>query len=133
LPLVDLEAKKIETMSTGTSTPSFGEPEAKSSSGQPTIEPLEPPHKPSSDSKRQSNDGKAENSLRDGAREKSIFEDHVEVDADLEAEDDPEISEIPPEVRRVVSLHDDSTRFLIFSFSTSRELLLLPVPETQYE
>ncbi|KAI1495192.1 OPT oligopeptide transporter protein-domain-containing protein [Biscogniauxia mediterranea] len=36
-------------------------------------------------------------------------EDAVEVDADLEAEDDPEISQIPPEVRRVVSLHDDTS------------------------
>ncbi|KAK7743744.1 OPT superfamily [Diatrype stigma] len=37
------------------------------------------------------------------------IEDAVEVDADLEPEDDPEIAEIPPEVRRVVSLHDDPT------------------------
>ena len=47
--------------------------------------------------------------LLDGGDEKLAVEDTVEVDADLESEDDPEISQIPPEVRRVVSLHDDTT------------------------
>lgn len=93
-------------MSAGSSAPSFGEAGAKSTSVQPTTEtePVESSHRHSSDSKKQSDDEK-----RDGAREKSIFEDPVEVDADLEPEDDPEITQIPPEVRRVVSLHDDST------------------------
>lgn len=36
-------------------------------------------------------------------------EDSVDVDADLEDENDPEISQIPLEVRRAVSLHDDPT------------------------
>jgi hypothetical protein len=42
-------------------------------------------------------------------KEKLAVEDAVEVDADLENEDDPEISQIPAEVRRVVSLHDDTS------------------------
>ncbi|OTB08953.1 hypothetical protein M426DRAFT_316244 [Hypoxylon sp. CI-4A] len=42
-------------------------------------------------------------------KDKLPIEDAVEVDADLENENDPEISQIPPEVRRVVSLHDDTT------------------------
>ncbi|KAJ8119851.1 hypothetical protein O1611_g10519 [Lasiodiplodia mahajangana] len=96
-------------MSAGSSSvPSFGEAEAKSTGVQPTIEPLDPPHKRSSDSKKQSDDEKAQNGSHDGVGEKGLFEDAVEVDADLEVEDDPEISQIPPEVRRVVSLHDDS-------------------------
>ncbi|KAI1778157.1 OPT superfamily oligopeptide transporter [Hypoxylon cercidicola] len=44
-----------------------------------------------------------------GQREKLPVEEAVEVDADLEDENDPEISQIPAEVRRVVSLHDDTT------------------------
>lgn len=42
-------------------------------------------------------------------KEKLPVEDAVEVDVDLEDENDPEISQIPAEVRRVVSLHDDTT------------------------
>ncbi|KAI1140558.1 OPT superfamily oligopeptide transporter [Hypoxylon sp. FL0543] len=42
-------------------------------------------------------------------KEKLPVEESVEVDVDLENEDDPEISQIPLEVRRVVSLHDDTT------------------------
>lgn len=42
------------------------------------------------------------------AKEKAL-EDVVEADADLEDEEDPEIKDIPPEVRRIVSLHDDTT------------------------
>ncbi|KAI1389940.1 OPT oligopeptide transporter protein-domain-containing protein [Hypoxylon trugodes] len=42
-------------------------------------------------------------------KEKLAIEETVEADADLENEDDPEISQIPYEVRRVVSLHDDTT------------------------
>ncbi|KAI1443533.1 OPT superfamily oligopeptide transporter [Annulohypoxylon stygium] len=42
-------------------------------------------------------------------KDKLPIEDAVEVDVDLENEDDPEISQIPPEVRRIVSLHDDPT------------------------
>lgn len=91
-------------MSAGSSAPSLAEAEAKSSSVQPTVEPLEPLNKRSSSESR-----KHENAKGD---EKNTFEEPVEVDADLEAEDDPEISEIPPEVRRVVSLHDDSKYLL---------------------
>ncbi|KAI0143848.1 OPT superfamily oligopeptide transporter [Hypoxylon sp. NC0597] len=42
-------------------------------------------------------------------KEKLPVEESVEVDVDLENENDPEISQIPLEVRRVVSLHDDTT------------------------
>ncbi|KAI1462601.1 OPT superfamily oligopeptide transporter [Annulohypoxylon moriforme] len=42
-------------------------------------------------------------------KDKLPIEEAVEVDADLENEDDPEINQIPPEVRRIVSLHDDPT------------------------
>ncbi|KAI2638773.1 OPT superfamily oligopeptide transporter [Hypomontagnella submonticulosa] len=45
----------------------------------------------------------------DPNREKLPFDDAVEVDVDLENENDPEINQIPPEVRRVVSLHDDTS------------------------
>lgn len=92
-------------MSAGSSAPSLAEAEAKSSSVQPTVEPLEPAHKRSSESRKHEN-------AKDS--EKNTFEEPVEVDADLEAEDDPEISEIPPEVRRVVSLHDDSKCLFLF-------------------
>lgn len=46
--------------------------------------------------------------IQQHARE-TISEDAVEFDADLEDENDPEISQIPPQVRRAVSLHDDPT------------------------
>ncbi len=98
-------------MSAGSSVPSLRESEAKSTSAQLTVEPLDALHKrqPDNDSqKKQGDDTKAENNSTDGAREKVDLESPVEVDADLEAEDDPEISQIPAEVRRVVSLHDDS-------------------------
>lgn len=36
-------------------------------------------------------------------------EEVVETDADLEPHDDPELRDIPPQVLRVVSLHDDPT------------------------
>ncbi|KAI1211648.1 OPT superfamily oligopeptide transporter [Annulohypoxylon truncatum] len=42
-------------------------------------------------------------------KDKLAIEEAVEFDVDLENEDDPEISQIPPEVRRIVSLHDDPT------------------------
>ena len=58
-------------------------------------------------SREEGGSGNNDGSLED--KEKLAIEDAVEVDADLEAEDDPEISQIPPEVRRVVSLHDDPT------------------------
>ncbi|KAI0179268.1 OPT superfamily oligopeptide transporter [Hypoxylon sp. FL1284] len=45
----------------------------------------------------------------DKSKEHLALEDAVEVDADLEDDNDPEISQIPAEVRRVVSLHDDTT------------------------
>ncbi|KAI5861228.1 OPT superfamily oligopeptide transporter [Durotheca rogersii] len=53
---------------------------------------------------------------------KLLVEDVVDVDADLENDNDPEIAQIPPEVRRVVSLHDDTTlptltfRYFLLSF-----------------
>ncbi|KAI0595858.1 OPT oligopeptide transporter protein-domain-containing protein [Biscogniauxia sp. FL1348] len=54
-------------------------------------------------------------------------EDAVEVDADLEAEDDPEISQIPPEVRRVVSLHDDpSLPTLTFRYFLLSVIFVIP-------
>ncbi|GAW21043.1 hypothetical protein ANO14919_105560 [Xylariales sp. No.14919] len=94
-------------MSAGSSAPSLREqPEAKSTSAQPTVEPLNAPHKRTSDGK--SDDGKAESNSNQNTGEKLDFEGFVEVDADLENEEDPEISQIPAEVRRVVSLHDDS-------------------------
>ncbi|KAI1820580.1 OPT oligopeptide transporter protein-domain-containing protein [Xylaria intraflava] len=83
-------------MSEGSSNASSsGEAEAKSSDAQPTVE--------------QSSGAGDRDTLRDITKEKLAFEDPVDADADLEAEDDPEISQIPPEVRRVVSLHDDTT------------------------
>ncbi|KAI0885496.1 OPT superfamily oligopeptide transporter [Annulohypoxylon maeteangense] len=42
-------------------------------------------------------------------KDKLSIEEAIEVDVDLENENDPEISQIPPEVRRIVSLHDDPT------------------------
>ncbi|CAJ2503106.1 Uu.00g105000.m01.CDS01 [Anthostomella pinea] len=42
-------------------------------------------------------------------KEKLEVEEAVEFDVDLEDEDDPEIKQIPPEVRRIVSLHDDTS------------------------
>ncbi|KAI0842713.1 hypothetical protein F5Y06DRAFT_258314 [Hypoxylon sp. FL0890] len=45
----------------------------------------------------------------DHHKEKLPVEEAVEVNVDLEKEDDPEISQIPLEVRRVVSLHDNTT------------------------
>ncbi|KAJ3556588.1 hypothetical protein NPX13_g10100 [Xylaria arbuscula] len=50
-----------------------------------------------------------EKDLTSDVQKKLALEGFVEVDADLETEDDPEISQIPVEVRRVVSLHDDTT------------------------
>ncbi|KAI0406507.1 OPT oligopeptide transporter protein-domain-containing protein [Xylaria palmicola] len=88
--------------STGSSAPSLGEAEAKSSGAQPIVAPLDALHRREN---KQRDDEKAEKSPF-GAQNKIISE---EVDADLEADDDPEITEIPPEVRRVVSLHDDTT------------------------
>ncbi|KAI0440650.1 OPT oligopeptide transporter protein-domain-containing protein [Xylaria telfairii] len=100
-------------MSAGSSSVlSLAEAEAKSSSVQPTVESPNAPHKrlpDDSSEKKQSNDLKAEDNSRRGTGQKSGFEDPVEVDADLEFADDPEISQIPAEVRRVVSLHDDTT------------------------
>lgn len=94
------------------SPPSSGGAEAKTTGAQPTVEPQNPPHKRLAEQQhhhhgletKQSDDGNSQ----DGAAEKLAFEGPVEVDADLEPEDDPEINQIPPEVRRVVSLHDDS-------------------------
>ena len=40
---------------------------------------------------------------------KPSVEEVVDIDADLEDENDPEIAELPPHVRRIVSLHDDPT------------------------
>ncbi|KAI0185725.1 putative oligopeptide transporter [Xylaria flabelliformis] len=98
-------------MSAGSSSvPSLTGVEAKSTGVQPTAEPPNAPHKRLIDDdsdKKHSSDSKAEKTSRDG--EKGAFGEPVEVDADLESEEDPEISEIPPEVRRVVSLHDDTT------------------------
>ncbi|KAI3325907.1 OPT oligopeptide transporter protein-domain-containing protein [Xylariaceae sp. AK1471] len=112
-------------MSAGSGVPSFGGAEAKSSGAQPTVEPMNPPHKRSE--KKLSDDGKAESNSRDEAREKLAFEDAVEVDADLESEDDPEISQIPPEVRRVVSLHDDtSLPTLTFRYFVLAILFVIP-------
>ncbi|KAI0472968.1 OPT oligopeptide transporter protein-domain-containing protein [Xylariaceae sp. FL0804] len=45
--------------------------------------------------------------VSDGFDEKLAIEKAVEVDADLEDENAPDVLELPPEVRRVVSLHDD--------------------------
>ena len=55
------------------------------------------------------------------------IEDTAEVDADLEAEDDPEIKDIPPEVRRIVSLHDDtSLPTLTFRYFVLAVLFVIP-------
>ncbi|KAI8633876.1 OPT oligopeptide transporter protein-domain-containing protein [Xylariaceae sp. FL1651] len=105
-------------MSTGSGVPSLRGAGAKSPSAQPATEPLTLTQEHSSKSiddsseKRQNNDdGQAESKLKlqDDSGEKLVSEAVVEADADLEAEDDPEITQIPPEVRRVVSLHDDTT------------------------
>ncbi|KAK6951186.1 hypothetical protein Daesc_007717 [Daldinia eschscholtzii] len=74
--------------------------EAKFSSAAPAVEPPTSQLPPSTE-----NVAKGVSS----SKEKLPVEDSVEVDADLENENDPEISQIPPEVRRVVSLHDDTT------------------------
>ncbi|KAF3057955.1 Oligopeptide transporter 8 [Daldinia childiae] len=61
------------------------------------------------------------------SKEKLPVEDAVEVDADLEDENDPEISQIPPEVRRVVSLHDDTTLpTLTFRYFVLSILFVIP-------
>ncbi|KAI0012126.1 OPT oligopeptide transporter protein-domain-containing protein [Xylariaceae sp. FL0662B] len=78
---------------------------AKSASAPPIAEP------PTTRSIDTNSEKRHDNGLAkpDDIRGKFPFEDQVEVDADLEPEDDPEISQIPPEVRRIVSLHDDTT------------------------
>ncbi|GAW25714.1 putative oligopeptide transporter OPT superfamily [Rosellinia necatrix] len=103
-------------MATDSSVPSSGDAGARSSSAQPSAveqRRLNSPRQRLSDNNsetEQGDDQKPANGSRDdGVGEKPVLEHPVEVDADLENEDDPEISEIPPEVRRVVSLHDDST------------------------
>ncbi|KAI0433505.1 hypothetical protein F5Y09DRAFT_338528 [Xylaria sp. FL1042] len=77
-------------MSAGINMPSFGESEAKSNV------------------QLTNDDRKAENNSTGGVEGKLDLEKPVEVDADLKAEDDSGISQIPAEVRCVVNLHDDS-------------------------
>ncbi|KAI0201967.1 OPT oligopeptide transporter protein-domain-containing protein [Astrocystis sublimbata] len=112
------------------STPSLAEAEAKSTSVQPNEGPLNAPHKRLADDdseQRQSDDLKEGNGARGGGGDKLAFEEPVEVDADLEPEDDPEISELPPEVRRVVSLHDDTTLpTLTFRYFVLSLLFVIP-------
>src|SRR4051794_20481224 len=95
-------------MSTGSGVPSLGSAGAKSTGVQPTVEPPNAPHKRLVDTV-DNNSEKEQSNSSDTAGGKLAFEEAVEVDADLESENDPEISQIPPEVRRVVSLHDDTS------------------------
>ena len=54
-------------------------------------------------------------------------EEVVEIDADLEDENDPEIAELPPYVRRVVTLHDDTSLFtLTFRYFVVSTLFVVP-------
>ena len=55
------------------------------------------------------------------------FEDSVEIDADLEDNDDLEIAELPPHVRRIVTLHDDTTLpTLTFRYILLSTLFVVP-------
>ena len=92
-------------MSAGSSsTPSFRDAEAKTTSAQPAEDELSSVlHKRTTD-----HASLKENGSTNGVQQKVVSESFVEVDADLEAEDDPEISQIPAEVRRGVGLRDDS-------------------------
>lgn len=49
----------------------------------------------------------------DVPNEKLVSEEVVETDADLESPEDPELKDIPPQVLRVVSLHDDPTELCL--------------------
>ncbi|KAI1083117.1 OPT superfamily oligopeptide transporter [Whalleya microplaca] len=85
---------------------------AKHASASPDATPTNQPSPRSIDSdseKHHSNDGGNDPAIPGDVRAKLPIEDEIEADADLESEDDPEISQIPPEVRRIVSLHDDVT------------------------
>lgn len=111
------EKSLVDNMSASSSAPSLGDSEAKSTGVQPTVEPAKVQERPSIASQKP----------RDATKEKFPFENEVEVDADLENEDDPEISQIPPEVRRVVSLHDDtSLPTLTFRYFVLSVLFVVP-------
>lgn len=52
-------------------------------------------------------------SIDEVPKEKLVTEEVVETDADLESPQDPELKDIPPQVLRVVSLHDDPTEICL--------------------
>ena len=55
------------------------------------------------------------------------IEETVEIDADLEDENDPEITPIPPHVRRIVTLHDDpALPTLTFRYFLLSTLFVVP-------
>jgi hypothetical protein len=90
------------------------------------VEPPNAPHKRLVDTV-DNNSEKEQSNSSDTAGGKLAFEEAVEVDADLESENDPEISQIPPEVRRVVSLHDDtSLPTLTFRYFVLAILFVIP-------
>lgn len=49
----------------------------------------------------------------DAPKDKLVNDEVVETDADLESPEDPQLKDIPPQVLRVVSLHDDPTELCL--------------------